>query len=203
VLLRDPLNGESGWALKGQFSVLAEQDFQKHPIAIQMPLEDGEQNKLGHDEGTLFFEMDQLPPDGAFLDTIEWNDKTIMQILQHYVNAPYMWGGVTRAGIDCSGLVKVLYRHYGIYLSSFAAIQSKSGEVVDFIQHARFGDLAFFASAEGDIFHVGILLGSDKVIHATESAGRVVVDAIDHEGIVSSRSGKRTHTLRVVKRLIA
>jgi cell wall-associated NlpC family hydrolase len=60
--------------------------------------------------------------------------------------------------------------------------------------------LAFFANAEGRINHVGILLNEQHIIHATETAGQVVIDKIDQEGIVSKLLRKRTHSLRLIKR---
>jgi cell wall-associated NlpC family hydrolase len=74
--------------------------------------------------------------------------------------------------------------------------------VLDFLQNAKCGDLAFFDDEDGNITHVGILLNESEIIHATESAGGVTIDDIDNAGIVSRLTGKRTHRLRVVKRIV-
>jgi len=71
--------------------------------------------------------------------------------------------------------------------------------VVDFLQEAQCGDLAFFDNDEGRITHTGIMLSSETIIHAS---GRVRIDGIDNMGIINSDTGKRTHKLRVVKRFI-
>jgi cell wall-associated NlpC family hydrolase len=74
--------------------------------------------------------------------------------------------------------------------------------VVDFLVHARCGDLAFFEEREGAINHVGILLDNETIIHATDTTGRVVIDKIDQGGIISLSLKKRTHALRMVRRMV-
>lgn len=128
------------------------------------------------------------------------DESLIRKILSMYLHAPYMWGGNTPAGIDCSGLSQMLYRFLGISLPHFASEQMEFGRTLDFLQEARAGDLAFFASEEGEIQHVGVLWDSGQIIHASESNGRVAVDILDQSGILNPRTGRRTHELRVVKR---
>jgi cell wall-associated NlpC family hydrolase len=69
--------------------------------------------------------------------------------------------------------------------------------MVNFLQQARCGDLAFFDDEEGRIIHVGILLNPNEIIHA---AAKVRVDKIDNEGIVHADTGQRTQRLRIIKR---
>jgi cell wall-associated NlpC family hydrolase len=82
-----------------------------------------------------------------------------------------------------------------------ASQQAKEGKLVDFLQYAQCGDLAFFDDKDGKIVHVGILLDTQNIIHATDTSGRVVVDRIDPAGIISTSLRKRTHNLRLVKRM--
>ncbi len=117
-----------------------------------------------------------------------------------FLNAPYQWGGKTIAGIDCSGLSQIVLKLCGVTISRDSWQQATEGVTVDFLQSAKCGDLAFFDNAEGKIVHVGILLDEHNIIHATDTAGRVVIDRIDGGGIISKSLKKRTHNLRLVKR---
>ena len=114
-----------------------------------------------------------------------------------FLNAPYLWGGRTPWGIDCSGLTQQVYKHFGMAILRDASQQATQGETVNFLAEAKCGDLAFFDNAEGRIIHVGILLSAEEIIHAS---GRVKIDRIDNEGIYSEELGKRTHQLRIIKR---
>ncbi len=116
-----------------------------------------------------------------------------------YMNAPYLWGGRSVFGIDCSGLTQMVFRQFGIMLKRDAWQQSEQGELLGFLQEAKSGDLAFFDNEEGRITHVGIMLDNDRVIHAS---GRVRIDAIDNQGIFNPELHRYTHKLRIVKRFV-
>lgn len=117
-----------------------------------------------------------------------------------FLYAPYQWGGRSLWGIDCSGFSQLVFKLCGKNIQRDASQQALEGEVIDFLQHAQIGDLAFFDNEEGKINHVGILLDNETIIHATEKAGEVVIDKIDQGGIISKRLRQRTHNLRLVKR---
>lgn len=117
-----------------------------------------------------------------------------------YREAPYVWGGRTPAGIDCSGLVQMAFKLCGQAVPRDAYQQAEIGETVDFLQHTRRGDVAFFDNDEGKIVHVGLLVDSSHILHATETSGRTVIDRIDGEGIISVQLRKRTHRLRLIRR---
>jgi gamma-D-glutamyl-L-lysine dipeptidyl-peptidase len=114
------------------------------------------------------------------------------------LNVPYLWGGRSSFGIDCSGLTQLVYRFFGVPLPRDAWQQAETGDAIGFLQEARTGDLAFFDDDEGRIIHTGILLNDHEIIHA---AGNVHIDAIDHAGIVNKQTGERTHRLRIIKRI--
>jgi len=119
-----------------------------------------------------------------------------------YLHAPYLWGGRSAAGIDCSGLTQMVFKLCNHKLPRDASQQAQVGQLVDFLQHAACGDLAFFDEKDGKINHVGMLLDNQTIIHATEASGRVVIDRIDQGGIISVSLKRRTHNLRMVRKVI-
>ena len=116
-----------------------------------------------------------------------------------YLNSPYLWGGKTPFGIDCSGFTQMVYKLCGYQLLRDASQQVTQGEVLSFIEESEAGDLAFFDNEEGEIIHVGILLDHNHIIHAH---GKVRIDQLDHSGIFNIEKQKHTHKLRVIKRMI-
>ena len=116
-----------------------------------------------------------------------------------FLNSPYLWGGRTPFGIDCSGFVQLVARLTGISFPRDTRQQTEEGELINLISEARPGDLAFFDNTEGRIIHVGILLDNAKIIHAS---GKVRIDTIDHQGIFKEETRKYSHQLRVIKRII-
>lgn len=118
---------------------------------------------------------------------------------ERFLNTPYLWGGRSVFGIDCSGFCQMVFRFFNVRLLRDAYLQATQGESVGFLQEVRCGDLAFFDNAEGRIVHVGILLSESEIIHAS---GKVRIDKIDNEGIINTDTGQRTHRLRLIKRYI-
>lgn len=123
------------------------------------------------------------------------------RLLEHaymYINAPYLWGGRSPFGIDCSGFTQMVYKLCGLSLRRDAWQQAEQGEVINLLEEARAGDLAFFDNAEGKIVHVGILMHNDAIIH---SSGKVRIDKIDHQGIFNAETQKYSHNLRLIRRM--
>jgi hypothetical protein len=116
-----------------------------------------------------------------------------------FLNTPFLWGGKTPFGIDCSGFTQMVYKLCGYKLYRDANQQAKQGEVLSFIEESEPGDLAFFDNEEGEIVHVGIILKDYNIIHAY---GKVRVDTLDHSGIFNSDLQTHTHKLRVIKKII-
>jgi cell wall-associated NlpC family hydrolase len=116
-----------------------------------------------------------------------------------YLNSPYLWGGKTPFGIDCSGFTQMVYNLCGYPLMRDASLQASQGEALSFIEESEPGDLAFFDNEEGTIIHVGIIMEDHHIIHAH---GKVRVDRLDQTGIFNREKRTHTHKLRVIKRII-
>lgn len=124
--------------------------------------------------------------------------KNIIRIAQLYLGSPYLWGGRSPFGIDCSGLTQIVFKICGIQIKRDTSQQAQQGETINFLQEAKPADLAFFENKEGNINHVGILLDNTSIIHAS---GIVRIDKIDHQGIYNNDTGKYSHPLRLIKRV--
>ena len=124
--------------------------------------------------------------------------QSLLSRAKEWLNAPYLWGGRTILGVDCSGFVQVNFRLSGKDLPRDAWQQAGTGTTIKRLRDAQPGDLAFFDDRE-EVVHVGILMSSNQIIH---SSGRVRIDEIDKKGIINSDTGRRTHILGVIKRVI-
>lgn len=144
--------------------------------------------------------------DNSFAFEGQTNDssvkKTIKEIKETaylFLNAPYLWGGRSPFGIDCSGFTQLVYKLNGYQLPRDASQQVDRGSALSFVEEAEAGDLAFFDNEEGNIVHVGIILENQQIIHAS---GCVRIDKFDHYGIFHSENKKYSHMLRVIKKVI-
>ncbi len=124
----------------------------------------------------------------------------LLKIARRYLYAPYLWGGRSPLGIDCSGFTQIVYKMIGIPIPRDASQQVEKGRLIDFVEQVQPGDLAFFENKKGRIVHVGIVMPERKIIHAS---GQVRIDQIDHFGIFNAEQDKYTHKLRVFKRLLS
>lgn len=125
--------------------------------------------------------------------------KLLLELASKWLFTPYLWGGKTIAGTDCSGFTQTLFRLCGVYLPRDVKDQVKKGTTIDFIDVANEGDLLFFENELDELVHVGIYLGNKKVIH---SSGYVKIDSVDHQGIYDHAKGAYTHHLRLIKRVL-
>ena len=114
-----------------------------------------------------------------------------------FYNAPYLWGGKTPYGIDCSGFTQQVFKLLGKRIPRDAYQQAEDGEVVS-LENAQSGDLAFFENKEQRITHVGIVLPKHQIIHAH---GKVRIDKLDKEGIWNNERDCYSHNLSLIKRM--
>jgi hypothetical protein len=154
----------------------------------------------GLDEETRLLWDSQHRYHGTYRDVTEPLDIDLLwRSVQAWINAPYLWGGRTFMGVDCSGFVQVVYKVLGIHLRRDAWQQAEQGAPVSSLEEAMVGDIAFFHNKEGRIVHVGILMGDGQIAHAS---GKVRIDRFDTEGITNVYTGKRTHQLHSIRRFI-
>lgn len=146
---------------------------------------------INHDVYKINGNVRYRPPD----DT----RKFIIQQALMYFNVPYLWGGRSPFGIDCSGFTQIIYKQAGIKIPRDASHQVHLGTVISFVEETRPGDLAFFDDEEGNIIHVGIVWEKNKIIHAS---GKVRIDNVDQFGIFNVETKRYSHKMRVMKRLI-
>lgn len=116
-----------------------------------------------------------------------------------FMNAPYLWGGRTSMGMDCSGLVQTVYKVHGVPLPRDSFLQAGSGTTINMLSDAIPGDLLFFDNSQRKITHVGMLISEGVIIHCS---GTVRLDIIDHQGIFQKDFNRYTHRLRLIKRVI-
>jgi len=121
----------------------------------------------------------------------------LRSITTKYINAPHLPGGKSPFGIDASGFTQMAFRITGYQLPRSAAQQYASGEPVD-VAAAKPGDLAFFKSKDGKINHTSIVLDEQKIIHCS---GRVKIDYLMEDGILTSETKIYSHTLAGIRRI--
>lgn len=127
------------------------------------------------------------------------NAAIIEKICLKFLHTPYLWGGRTALGMDCSGFSQVVFKFMGVSLLRDAYQQAEQGTMLNFPEETLPGDLAFFGNDEGKIIHVGIILKDQRIIH---SSGKVRIDKLDHFGIYNADVKKYSHQLKALKRVL-
>lgn len=163
------------------------------PIVLGSFLPNYNKNKVSFNVTDYIF-------DGLTFDTSKESLKNkLVENAYLYLNTPYLWGGRSPFGIDCSGFTQLLYKLNGVKLPRDASQQAKVGQTLSFVEESEAGDLAFFDNEEGNIIHVGMVLENNRIIHAS---GRVRIDRLDHQGIYNVDTNKYSHRLRLIKKIL-
>lgn len=208
IKVKEVYDGYEGWADVKQFQEISEDEFYSinndffASDGFNLVIEDGQPMTLtigAHlpnlKDSKIRFGNKELEYLGDF-DIGNLSKELIPELGMMYLNTPYLWGGKSIFGIDCSGFVQQVYKFCGIKLPRDAYQQAELGEALSFVAEAEPGDLAFFDNEEGKIIHVGIILENSKIIHAH---GKVRIDPLDSTGIFNTDSQSYSHKLRVIK----
>ena len=196
ILVETASDHYEGWIQAKQFLEIGEETFlalkAKRPYLINNAVSEAKERFL-----TLGTPLYEPHPDAIEMPQ-QFLPGLLVENAKKLLNAPYLWGGRTAFGIDCSGLVQMCARMAGLILPRDASQQVECGELVYFLQETRPGDLAFFGDEDGHITHVGIIMGNEQIIHAS---GEVRIDYLDQTGIFNKERNEHTHRLQVVKRM--
>ena len=184
-------DGYEGWIDAQQVSEISEEYFEQRKTEnVTNPIQ-----MYSTSQGPILLsigsEVNSEKLNASFLQ-IEHVSETAKQFL----NVPYLWSGRSFFGIDCSGFIQLIYKVHGISLPREAQQQSEIGEVLSFVEESKPGDLAFFENEEGKICHVGMMLNTQEIIHAS---GKVRIDLLDSTGIFNKEQNKHTHKLRFLR----
>lgn len=214
LLVQSLADGYQGWVSSNMVKTLSDAEFATIANANLIITSKVDQCHIGE------VSMEYTMPPGAFIferehkggyfhptaGPITFNGQAttakptdIITTAMHFINAPYLWGGKSIFGLDCSGFTQTIYRIHDMFIPRDASQQASAGKTVDFITEVQPGDLAFFDNEEGLITHVGLIASEGKIIHAS---GRVRIDSLDHQGIFNNEKSIYTHKLRIIKRII-
>ncbi len=147
----------------------------------------------------FFIAGEEFLYDGSVKTILRATPSEIAENSFMYINSPYLWGGRSPFGVDCSGFTQMVFKLSGIPLLRDAPEQVGQGKKISSIEEAHEGDLAFFKNEEGEIVHVGIILSRQRIIHCS---GKVRVDKIDSQGIFNVDTEKLSHTLAEFRRIV-
>jgi cell wall-associated NlpC family hydrolase len=129
-------------------------------------------NKTGWIPASFLRAIDWLPA------SLEEKRKALLEDATRMVGVPYLWGGTSGNGIDCSGLARLLHRWVGVDLPRDADMQHAAAKPVE--PPFEVGDLIFFAEggSERKVTHVGVSLGGWRIIHSSRGNNGVYVDNV-------------------------
>jgi hypothetical protein len=201
------LDKYKGWADKKQIEITSRLIQPKY-IAIS-PIYFCKKTHQYFPAGSFFQEHDKALFDESEnsilkLDTDRIINKAdAVNYAKQFLHAPYLWGGRSIFGIDCSGLTQIAYRLTGMDIKRDASQQAEMGTHVKDLQHAENGDLAFFNKGNGDkVTHVGIVMKQEEKTQIIHASGQVKIDTLTSKGIVNE-TDQLTHHLLFIKDLVA
>lgn len=131
--------------------------------------------------------------------------KKIIRLAESLLGAPYLWGGRSVMGIDCSGFTQLVFSLNGCQLPRDAYQQATFGDEIQ-LENAQTGDLAFFKNSEGKVTHTGIIMKEKKsVVKIIHASGCVRTDYLDEQGIFPESGNEEkiySHALHSIRRVL-
>ena len=174
---KHPVVGNSPWLISGPDGII------EVVVGSQLPFLKGDSVELGKDQYTV---------DRRGRNTHFGPVETGLM----FINVPYLWGGRSIYGIDCSGYTQTIARIHGLEVPRDASKQVRFGEEISF-EDRQSGDIPFFINNNGIVHHVGILNSPDTILHAS---GWIREDVFDEKGIYRKDFEEYTHQFHSIRR---
>lgn len=217
VKIKNYNDSYTGWADKKMLSEVSEDEYQKLqqqpifrtlvPVADTFCLSNKTIYRLSAGSQLPFFDHEkstftisnktfQIHP--SFVCYLpQPNEGNIIAAAMLFQNTPYLWGGKSIFGIDCSGFTQTVFSICGYNIPRDANMQVKEGLKINSLEEAKPSDLIFFEK-EGKTVHVGILLSGNRIIHAS---GNIRIDLMDEKGIFNQDLQQYTHVFSAIRRI--
>ena len=208
IQVRNESDGYEGWMDFKQLKFISEDDFIagtsiKHPVIseAQLILQGPHGNIVVMQGASLPFLEGGSCKIGSDTYTLQSNDlsnhsKSVFDLSMLYLNAPYLWGGKSLFGIDCSGFVQNVFKAKGLFVPRDASKQVSYSHSIAWEEREQ-NDVVFFTTSSSKVTHVGIMIDKNRIIHAH---GRVRIDKCDDIGIFNDEQNKYTHQFHSISR---
>jgi gamma-D-glutamyl-L-lysine dipeptidyl-peptidase len=209
-------DGYTGWIDKKMFSPVSEDYYQRLSMggysvaghltetiltpeneAYTIPA--GSTLGFAGQDGALTINSNLYRPIGRSNTPIQNQSTDRIETAMRFLNSPYLWGGRSPFGFDCSGFTQTVYKIHGVRLPRDAWQQALMGRKIEKEKETVRGDLVFFAGDEDRVVHVGMAIPPDKIIHCS---GMVRIDALDDRGIFNVQLKLYTHRLHSIRRVV-